>query len=188
VAQATVRPDGPLGRIARMAARIFEAPMATVSVVEDDSVRFLASEGMDGEHPLREGDPDVRFCVTAPIVTADGLAVGRLSVLDRKAHGEFSDTRMSLLNDLAALAADLMADRTDGTDGTNRPARCQLGGTGGCRNPAETKVADSWGDSAWGCWPHAEDALINVVPVFLAHDSPAGLRAYRARVTAPSSG
>jgi phosphoserine phosphatase RsbU/P len=73
------------------------------------------------------------------------------------------------------------------TEQADRPDLCQLGGTGGCRNPAETKVADSWGDSAWGCWPHAEDALINVASVFLAQDSPVGLRAYLARTTPPPS-
>jgi hypothetical protein len=46
---------------------------------------------------------------------------------------------------------------------------------------AEAKVADSWGDSAWACWHHAEEALINVVPAFLATESPYGLAAHRAR-------
>jgi hypothetical protein len=31
-----------------------------------------------------------------------------------------------------------------------RPQWCELGEVGDCREPAEMKVADSWGDSAWG--------------------------------------
>jgi hypothetical protein len=42
-------------------------------------------------------------------------------------------------------------------------------------------VADTWGDSAWGCWTHAEDALVQVPSVFLASEAPIGLNAYRER-------
>jgi hypothetical protein len=69
-------------------------------------------------------------------------------------------------------------------DSVERPSRCQLGGSVACQKQAEAKVADSWGDSAWACWHHAEEALINVVPAFLATESPYGLAAHRAR-TAP---
>jgi hypothetical protein len=177
--------SGSFDRIARMAARICDAPMATLSLVGADGVQFLATEGMDGDRPVVETDPGVRFATATPIIAADGRTVGSLNVLDRQTHDGSTDTQLSLLRDLAALAADLIEIEAGGTD---RPDLCQLGGTAGCRNPAETKVADSWGDSAWGCWPHAEEALINVVPVFLAHDSPKGLKAYRARRSAPIPG
>ncbi|WP_280840470.1 hypothetical protein [Micromonospora sp. A200] len=43
------------------------------------------------------------------------------------------------------------------------PARCQVGGAQGetCGEPAEVKLADSWGDAVWGCMAHAEEALLN---------------------------
>jgi GAF domain-containing protein len=68
-------------------------------------------------------------------------------------------------------------------DRAGRPQRCQLGGSVACPKQTEVKVADSWGDSAWGCWQHAEEALINVVPVFLATESTYGLAAYQARTS-----
>ncbi|MBB5874630.1 hypothetical protein F4553_008064 [Allocatelliglobosispora scoriae] len=61
------------------------------------------------------------------------------------------------------------------------PERCQLGGTPGCTAPAEIKVADPWGDAAWGCTSHVEEALINVRSVFIANQDLGGLAAYRNR-------
>jgi hypothetical protein len=55
---------------------------------------------------------------------------------------------------------------------------CQLGGTAGCTAPAELKIADSWGDSAWGCTNHVEEAIINVRSVFIASEELGGLAAY----------
>ncbi|WP_089156192.1 GAF domain-containing protein [Micromonospora sp. NBS 11-29] len=62
-----------------------------------------------------------------------------------------------------------------------RPERCQLGGSGGCTARAEIKVADSWGDSAWGCSIHVEEAVINVRSVFIASEELGGLAAYLSR-------
>ncbi|MFC8045392.1 GAF domain-containing protein [Nocardia sp. NPDC057353] len=61
------------------------------------------------------------------------------------------------------------------------PERCQLGGPEGCAAAAEIKVADSWGDSAWGCPAHAEEALLNVRSVFIASEELGGLAAYLGR-------
>ncbi|WP_090096354.1 GAF domain-containing protein [Lentzea jiangxiensis] len=58
------------------------------------------------------------------------------------------------------------------------PEHCQLGGTAGCAAAAEIKVADSWGDSAWGCPVHVEEALIHVRSVFIAGEELGGLAAY----------
>ncbi|MFB9681897.1 GAF domain-containing protein [Streptosporangium vulgare] len=58
------------------------------------------------------------------------------------------------------------------------PEKCQLGGAAGCTAPAEIKVADSWGDSAWGCVAHADEALFNVKHVFIANEESGGLAAY----------
>ncbi|GGK04728.1 hypothetical protein GCM10010123_38350 [Pilimelia anulata] len=58
------------------------------------------------------------------------------------------------------------------------PERCQLGGAPGCAAPAEVKIADAWGDSAWGCLAHVEEALINVRSVYIANEEAGGLAAY----------
>ncbi|MFC4071810.1 GAF domain-containing protein [Actinoplanes subglobosus] len=58
------------------------------------------------------------------------------------------------------------------------PEHCQLGGRTGCTEPAELKVADSWGDSAWGCSAHIEEAILNVRSVFIASEELGGLAAY----------
>lgn len=58
------------------------------------------------------------------------------------------------------------------------PENCQLGGAQGCAAPAEIKIADSWGDSAWGCPAHVEEVIINVRSVFIASEELGGLGAY----------
>ena len=58
------------------------------------------------------------------------------------------------------------------------PEHCQLGGTTDCTEPAEIKIADSWGDSAWGCPAHVEEAILNVRSVFIASEELGGLDAY----------
>jgi hypothetical protein len=58
------------------------------------------------------------------------------------------------------------------------PEHCELGGAAGCTAPAKLKIADSWGDSAWGCAAHVEEAIINVRSVFIASEELGGLAAY----------
>ncbi|MFE9578061.1 GAF domain-containing protein [Nocardia sp. NPDC006044] len=58
------------------------------------------------------------------------------------------------------------------------PDRCQLGGPEKCTAAAELKIADSWGDSAWGCTSHVEEAILNVRSVFIASEELGGLAAY----------
>ena len=62
------------------------------------------------------------------------------------------------------------------------PQTCQLGGSATtCPGAAELKIADSWGDSAWGCTSHVEEAIINVRSVFIASEELSGVAAYRHR-------
>ncbi|MFB9235480.1 GAF domain-containing protein [Plantactinospora siamensis] len=61
---------------------------------------------------------------------------------------------------------------------TPHPEHCQLGGAQGCAEAAEIKIADSWGDAAWGCPSHVEEAIINVRSVFIANEELGGLAAY----------
>ncbi len=81
----------------------------------------------------------------------------------------------------AAAAAELAARMRDAAAAhaaTPHPAHCQLGGAAGCTAPAELKIADSWGDSAWGCTSHVEEAIINVRSVFIASEELGGLASY----------
>ena len=63
----------------------------------------------------------------------------------------------------------------------DHPDTCQLGGPGGCVARAELKVADTWGDHAWGCPEHVEDVLTHGSSVFLASQELNGLAGYRSR-------
>jgi hypothetical protein len=60
---------------------------------------------------------------------------------------------------------------------------CQMGGPAGsaCSAPAEMKLTDSWGDTAWSCLNHADEALLSARGVFLATEDRDGLAAYRTR-------
>ncbi len=57
------------------------------------------------------------------------------------------------------------------------PAHCQIGGPRGqvCPEPAEVKLADSWGDTVWGCMAHADETLLNARGAFLATEDGMGL-------------
>ncbi|MEV4727338.1 hypothetical protein AB0K29_27230, partial [Micromonospora humida] len=68
------------------------------------------------------------------------------------------------------------------------PARCQIGGPRGepCPEPAEVKLADSWGDTAWGCMTHADETLLTARGAFLATEDGSGLGPFlRARQGQP---
>jgi hypothetical protein len=81
-----------------------------------------------------------------------------------------ADDRHSILARAAAAA------RNRGVDGY----RCQFPTGGGrmCAEPAQVKMADSWGDSAWTCLKHAEELMINAKGVFVAVEDSEGLSPY----------
>ena len=59
------------------------------------------------------------------------------------------------------------------------PESCQLGAAHRpCPEPARVKIADPWGDAAWGCAGHVERAIVHVRSVFLASEELGGLAAY----------
>jgi transcriptional regulator of acetoin/glycerol metabolism len=81
----------------------------------------------------------------------------------------------------AAAAAELAAQMRAAASaqaGAPHPEHSQLGRGDGCTEPAEIKIADSWGDAAWGCPAHVEEALIHVRSVFIASEELGGLAAY----------
>ena len=61
------------------------------------------------------------------------------------------------------------------------PPTCQLGGVTECPRTPELKVADSWGDSAWGCVNHVEEVLLSGSSVFVADESMSGLAQFLRR-------
>jgi hypothetical protein len=62
------------------------------------------------------------------------------------------------------------------------PGGCAIGMRDGsdCPNPAELKLADGSGVSAWSCADHADEVLVGARGVFLASDEPDGLEAFLA--------
>ncbi|MFI8306217.1 PP2C family protein-serine/threonine phosphatase [Streptomyces sp. NPDC085927] len=72
-------PDGAFDRIAGLAARIFDAPMATVAIVDTDRVWFKAAHGLTGVTQIRR---DPGLCSSAilhgePYVVADAATDAR---------------------------------------------------------------------------------------------------------------
>ena len=66
---------------------------------------------------------------------------------------------------------------------TPHPEHCQLGGTTTARNQPRLRSPTSWGDSAWGCPAHVEEAILNVRNVFIANAEFGGLDAYLHRAS-----
>ncbi len=58
--------------------------------------------------------------------------------------------------------------------------RCQIGRTGNepCDAPAEVKLADSWGDTAWSCLEHTDEVLVNARGAFIATEDSQGLEQF----------
>jgi hypothetical protein len=110
----------------------------------------------------RTTDPDGNTVLVGQAVHAGGAAA---------VPPDDPDQRFSLLREAAALAA-----HREGAQMT-----CQLPELDGrlCSQPAEVKLADSWGETAWACLPHAEAALINAPAAFIASPDDRGLASLR---------
>ncbi len=138
----------------------------------------LAAAGAPVEHlgypdhapggELRTTDPD-----------GHGILVGQTTGAPRVEPAETRepDRRSSILQ----RAADAVR-RRGGTD-----HRCQIGAPGGapCAVPAEVKLTDSWGDTAWSCLRHADEVVVNAPGVYLATEDAQGLGEYLARRRRP---
>ena len=72
--------------------------------------------------------------------------------LRNRAERHAADSTREIANALAAAAPAVNAAA---------PPTCQLGGVTECSRKPELKVADSWGDSAWGCIHHVEEVLLS---------------------------
>ena len=82
----------------------------------------------------------------------------------------------------AAALASRIHEAAEAHRGVEHPATCQLGGARhACPASPDLKIADPWGDSAWGCAKHVEEAIVHVRSVFLASEELGGLGAYMRR-------
>lgn len=63
------------------------------------------------------------------------------------------------------------------------PPTCQIPAPDGsiCAEPAEVKLADTWGATVWGCLDHADEALINAPAAFIASEDAQGLGPWLSR-------
>jgi GAF domain-containing protein len=199
--------DGVLEHVTALAAAIFRVPTASVTIVDGDTTWVAAARGPEAvgpvldlsgwaavsgegpyvvtdaaadprtlDHPLVRGEPGLRFYASAPLV-AGHRRLGTLDVLDREPR-TVTPEQTAMLVSLAEIAAEHLDLRLAALV---EPARCQLGGLRSCDLPPELKVADMWGDSAWGCLKHVEEALLSGSSVFVADRGMAGLVAFRRR-------
>ncbi|MGI5499772.1 GAF domain-containing protein [Lentzea sp. CA-135723] len=131
---------------------------------------------------------DLRACWSTPILAGDGGLLGTFAMYHRTPRAPQDPDRalIQVFADTAALAierhhaeaaerAERMREAAAAQARVPHPDRCELGGRTACDAPAEIKVADSWGDSAWGCPAHVEEALIRVRSVFIASEELGGL-------------
>ena len=170
----------------------------------------VATDVRTRDHQPVHGESRLRFCAAAPIISSQGQHLGVIAALDQTPR-QLTEAQTATLAHLADLTAylldprpatqhttpaqrdhraeqaapalaDRLRDAAIAQRDATRPATCQLGGTTTpCLAPAEFKVADSWGDSAWGCTAHVEQALLTVRTLFLASEELGGLADFLAR-------
>jgi len=121
----------------------------------------------------RTGHPPHALGGGAKVFDPDGNTV-LLGQRDRTASAAPAEDEGLIGFDILREAAALMAAR----GGTQQA--CQAGSRDGgrCPDQAEVKVADSLGDSAWFCLPHAEEVLVTVPAAFIASHDDRGIAAF----------
>jgi len=172
-----------------------EPGLCASAVLGDDPyiVNNALTDPRTMDHPLVTGALGLRFYAAAPIVISTKHALGTVNVIDRRPRDvtEVTGPQITLLTELAGAVADLLDIRLAAIDALrserqlrhqDHPSICELGARYGCAGPAVIKVVDSWGDSAWGCEIHGEDALTSVPSTFLATAGTGGLGSYLNRV------
>jgi GAF domain-containing protein len=162
-------------------------------------------------HPLVLGELGLRFYAAAPIRSADGFRLGTVNVIDREPR-EATEQQTRALADLAAIVTDLLELRLsalqllrteraarqqaeqaaaqlrrlarEARDTGEVPAQCSVDVVGArrCDRPAEVRIADPSGESAWTCAQHAEEALLSTLGVFLADPHAAGVAQFLSRI------
>lgn len=149
-------PEESFERVTRLAAQLFDVPIAAVSLVDVDRQWFKSITGLTArqtsrevafcahailgrevmevrdatqdprfaDNPLVTGEVGIRFYAGAPLVTADGHALGSLCVIDRKPR-HLTEQQRQVLADLAAMAMDAIELRNALRDATVREEATQ---------------------------------------------------------------
>ncbi|GGK01836.1 hypothetical protein GCM10010123_34680 [Pilimelia anulata] len=146
-----------------------------VYVWVDDLDAVTARLAAAGHAPDHAGHPDHAAGGEVRVVDPDGNVVV-YGMRDLRPGQPAGDGRSRYSITAEAAAASARRGRP--------PAQCRIGVAGGapCPSPAEVKLADPWGETVWGCIPHAEEALFNAHAAFIAADEGQGLTPFlRAR-------
>ena len=131
-------PEAAFDRITSLAARLFEMPIALVSLLDESRAWFKSCYGFDQQQVHRDAsicsfavlsdevlvipdtrqdvrfacnqfvqsEPGLRFYAGAPLLTADGLNLGTLCLLDSKPRTPLTFEQQATLVDLAAMVVD----------------------------------------------------------------------------------
>jgi|SRR5215469_1803628 len=124
---------------------------------------------------IRTGHPPHALGGEVKVLDPDGNTV-LLGQRERPASQEPADDegliRFSILREAAALVSAR----------GGAPQTCQVTARDGerCPNQAEVKLADSLGDSAWVCLPHAEEILVIAPAAFIASHDGRGIAVFLA--------
>jgi catechol 2,3-dioxygenase-like lactoylglutathione lyase family enzyme len=108
------------------------------------------------------------------VLDPDGNTV-LLGQQERSASQAAADDEGQLGFNILLEAAALVAAR----GGAAQACQITSRSTGRCPNQAEVKLADSLGDSAWVCLPHAEEILVTVPTAFIASHDDRGIAAFQ---------
>jgi GAF domain-containing protein len=68
------------------------------------------------DNPLVTGDAHVRFYAGAPLITADGYALGSICVVDSESRAPLAPHEAQMLKDLAGIVVDLLEARRMATE------------------------------------------------------------------------
>ena len=125
-----------------------------------------------GAPVVRTGHPPHALGGEVKVLDPDGNTV-LLGQRERTASAAPADDEGLIRFSILAEAAALVSARG------GAPHACQVTGRDGgrCPDQAEVKLADSAGDSAWVCLPHAEQILVTVPGVFIASHDDRGIAA-----------
>jgi diguanylate cyclase (GGDEF)-like protein len=105
-----------LDRLSGLAARLLAAPVALVTMVDADRQVLLGQSGLGSEVPAnRETSLDHSFNEHAgelrrPLILEGGMELGAIRVLDLEPRA-WSDEDVAILDDLAAVAAEILGGR-----------------------------------------------------------------------------
>jgi GAF domain-containing protein len=67
-------------------------------------------------NPFVTGEAHVRFYAGAPLITADGYALGSICVVDREARQPLAPREAEMLKDFAGIVVDLLEARRQATE------------------------------------------------------------------------